>query len=150
MPTLLVVNGPNLNLLGTREPDIYGHETLDDVNARLLQQAKAFGFSVEFYQSNHEGDLIDFIQREGPGADGLVINPGAFTHYSYAIRDAIAAVAIRAVEVHITNIAAREQFRRESVIAPVCIGQISGLGTDGYSLALSYLAGKSGGRPNAK
>ena len=140
MPRLLVINGPNLNLLGQREPDIYGTSSLDDINDRLTRLATAHGIDCEFFQSNSEGSLIDFIQREGYGADGLILNAGALTHYSYALRDTISAVDIATIEVHISNIHAREEFRRLSVIAPVCVGQISGLGTRVYELALSYFA----------
>jgi 3-dehydroquinate dehydratase-2 len=140
MPRLLVVNGPNLNLIGRREPDIYGTVSLDDINARLSRLASTKEIECDFFQSNSEGELIDYIQREGSNADGLILNGGALTHYSYALRDAISAVDIATVEVHISNIHGREDFRRQSVVAPVCIGQISGLGTRVYELALSYFA----------
>ena len=140
MPRLLVVNGPNLNLLGQREPEIYGSVSLDDINERLNRLASGAGIECDFFQSNNEGELIDYIQREGYDADGLILNGGALTHYSYALRDAISAVEIDTVEVHISNIYAREEFRHHSVIAPICIGQISGLGTQVYELALSYFA----------
>jgi len=139
MPKILVVNGPNLNLLGTREPDKYGTETLDQIVAIITKQAQEEGDEILAFQSNHEGDLIDFIQKESASADGMILNAGALTHYSYALRDAIASVGIGTVEVHITNIHAREEFRNKSVIADVCVGQISGLGSRGYLLALSYL-----------
>lgn len=140
MPRLLVVNGPNLNLLGQREPEIYGSVSLDDINERLNRLASGAGIECDFFQSNNEGELIDYIQREGYDADGLILNGGALIHYSYALRDAISAVEIDTVEVHISNIYAREEFRHHSVIAPICIGQISGLGTQVYELALSYFA----------
>jgi 3-dehydroquinate dehydratase-2 len=140
MPRLLVVNGPNLNLLGQREPDVYGSVSLDDINERLNRLASGAGIECDFFQSNNEGELIDYIQREGYDADGLILNGGALIHYSYALRDAISAVEIDTVEVHISNIYAREEFRHHSVIAPICIGQISGLGTQVYELALSYFA----------
>lgn len=143
MRKVLVVNGPNLNLLGKREPEVYGSESLDQINRRISDRAKECGLEVLFYQSNSEGEIIDFIQREGFDADGLIINPGAFTHYSYAIRDAIAAVDLRAVEVHLSNIYSREEFRHKSVIAPVCVGHIVGFGAEGYFMALSYF-GKDG------
>jgi len=138
---ILVVNGPNLNLLGTREPEIYGHLTLNEIQERLSDSARQNGIELVFFQSNHEGALIDFIQRESSKAIGMIINPAAFTHYSYAIRDAIAAVGIKTVEVHLSHIGAREKFRRKSVIAPVCAGQVSGLGAEGYRLALEYFTG---------
>lgn len=138
MRRILVVNGPNLNLLGTREPETYGTTTLEDIINRLNGIANFAGAEVHAFQSNHEGALVDFIQQEGPASLGMIINPGAFTHYSYAIRDAIVAVGIKSLEVHISNIHAREKFRRRSVIAPVCVGQMSGLGSEVYSLALKW------------
>lgn len=140
MLNILVVNGPNLNLLGQREIEIYGEQSLDELNDRLNDLAVELGATLTFYQSNSEGDIIDYLQQSGFEADGLIINPGAFTHYSYAIRDAIAAVGITAVEVHISNIYNREKFRKKSVIAPVCLGQLSGFGYYGYAMALSFLA----------
>lgn len=137
MPRILVVNGPNLNLLGSREPEIYGQTTLDELN-RSLEVKAAKRAELVFFQSNHEGALIDFIQKEGPQACGMIFNPGAYTHYSLALRDAIASVGIRTIEVHISNLAAREEFRQRSVIAGACLGQISGLGTAGYEAALTY------------
>jgi 3-dehydroquinate dehydratase-2 len=136
---ILVVNGPNLNLLGTREPEIYGDKTLDDVRALLLAAAEKLGASLDFFQSNVEGDIINYL-HQNRAADGLVINPAAFTHTSIALRDAIAAIGIPAVEVHLSNIHAREEFRRVSYIAPVCIGQISGFGIQSYLLGLEALA----------
>jgi len=135
---ILVVNGPNLNLLGTREPEIYGDKTLDDVRALLLAAAGKLGVSLDFFQSNVEGDIINYLHKNRV-ADGLVINPAAFTHTSIALRDAIAAIGIPAVEVHLSNIHAREEFRRVSYIAPVCIGQISGFGIQSYLLGLEAL-----------
>ena len=132
MADILVLHGPNLNLLGVREPDVYGHETLDDINARLTGK-------LRFHQSNHEGRLIDMIHEAMSWADGILINPGAYTHYSYAIRDAIAASGLPCVEVHLSNIQRREEFRKKSVIAEVCIGTISGLGRDSYELGLQAL-----------
>jgi len=139
---VLVLNGPNLNLLGQREPGVYGRNTLDQINGQLGQLAGELELKLEFFQSNHEGQLIDRIHQCGPTIDGILFNPGAFTHYSLAIRDAIAAVNIPCVEVHLSNIHAREEFRRQSVIAPVCIGQISGFGADSYYLGLRALAAK--------
>jgi 3-dehydroquinate dehydratase-2 len=136
---ILVINGPNLNMLGKREPGIYGSETLSDIEQRMEHRARSLGVTVEYFQSNHEGAIIDRIHQAFGLCDGIVINPGAFTHYSYAIRDAFASVSIPFVEIHISNIHAREAFRKESVLAPIAIGQISGLGTYGYELALDAL-----------
>jgi 3-dehydroquinate dehydratase-2 len=149
MPKILVVNGPNLNLLGSREPEKYGHVTLEKLNAELTAQARDAGVEIGFFQSNHEGAIIDYLQKEASAANvadsgGLIINPGAFTHYSYAIRDAIASVGVRAIEVHISNVHAREDFRRTSVIAPVCMGQITGFGLESYSLALACFTRRKG------
>lgn len=137
MKKFLIINGPNLNRLGKREPHIYGAETLDDVKANLQTLAAEYSFEITFKQSNHEGEIIDWIhQSEDEGYSGLIINPGAYTHYSYAIRDAIASVSVPTVEVHISNIHERETFRHTSVISPVTIGQIVGFGIKGYQLAL--------------
>ena len=141
---LLVLNGPNLNLLGQREPERYGTETLADVEARLRMALPEVDF--DFYQSNHEGALIDRLHgaRE-EGVAGVVFNPGGYTHTSVALRDAVAAIhPIPVVEVHISNVHAREAFRHTSLLAPVCAGQIAGLGTSGYELAARYLVGRSG------
>jgi 3-dehydroquinate dehydratase-2 len=137
---ILIINGPNLNLLGTRETDIYGGQSLDDLNKNLSVLAEKLKLKLKFFQSNSEGEIIDYLHKEGPKADGIIINPGALTHYSYSLRDAIAAIDTITIEVHISNIYAREEFRRQSVLAPVCSGQISGFGYYGYALALSYFA----------
>ncbi|GBD14709.1 3-dehydroquinate dehydratase [bacterium HR25] len=136
---VLVLNGPNLNLLGRRRPEIYGTLTLRDIEERLAQRAAQLGVEVACFQTNHEGELIDLVQREGERSDAIIINPGAFTHYSYAIRDALEAVGRPVVEVHLSNIHAREPFRRRSVVAEVALGQVSGLGWRGYLLALEAL-----------
>jgi len=138
-----VINGPNLNLLGTREPHVYGYTTLGDIEGLLGYEAREYGVEIEFFQYNHEGDIIECIHEAArENCDGLILNPGAYTHYSYAIRDAIAATGIPTVEVHLSNIHSREDFRKESVIAPVCLGQISGLGAVSYSAALFALVKK--------
>jgi 3-dehydroquinate dehydratase-2 len=135
---ILVINGPNLNLLGKREPAVYGTTTLTDIENRLKKRYPSVQF--EFFQSNHEGALIDQLQKVIDGSfDGVVINPGAYSHYSYAIRDAIAALKTPVVEVHISNIHAREEFRRHSVITPVCKGVVAGFGDMGYELAVKFL-----------
>jgi 3-dehydroquinate dehydratase II len=138
---VLVINGPNLNLLGTREPGVYGRTTLAEIAAELATLALSADppLRIEHVQSNHEGDLVDTIQTLGPGSTGIIINPGALTHYSIALRDALAAVGVAMIEVHLSNIHAREEFRHHSVIAPVVLGQIAGLGPDGYRLALLHL-----------
>jgi len=133
---ILVLNGPNLQLLGTRKPAIYGSQTLADVEGRLRVLAGELGVAVECLQSNHEGDLVDWIGTAREHFSGIVINPGAYTHTSVAIRDAVEAVGLPAIEIHISNIHAREEFRHRSLIAPVCLGQICGMGTVGYELAL--------------
>lgn len=140
MGRLLVVHGPNLNLLGRREPDIYGHTTLADINQQLQREAELAGHQLETFQSNHEGEIVDWLQVQGPQADFLIINPGAFTHTSVAIRDAILGVDIRAIEVHLSNIHQREPFRRHSYFADICVGQVVGFGAHGYSLALQAVS----------
>ena len=139
---ILIMNGPNLNLLGKREPAVYGTTTLADIESRLKKRFPNVQF--EFFQSNHEGALIDQIQKAIDGTfDGVVINPGAYSHYSYAIRDAIAVLKIPVVEVHISNVHAREEFRRHSVITPVCNGVVAGFGDMGYELAVKFLVERS-------
>ena len=135
MKHIAVINGPNLNLLGSREPDKYGDKTLDEINGLVSREAEALGAVCEFFQSNSEGELVTAVQRAS-GADGIIINAGAYTHYSIAIRDAIAASSAPAIEVHISNVHAREEFRRFSAIAPVCLGVIAGFGPNSYILAL--------------
>ncbi len=137
---LLALNGPNLNLLGTREPEIYGYETLEMIMDTLRIEAEALGAVLEAFQSNHEGVLVDRIQQARvEGVQGIIINPGAYTHTSVALRDAISGVAIPTIEVHLSNIHAREAFRQHSYIAPVAVGQLCGFGSTGYSLALQAL-----------
>jgi 3-dehydroquinate dehydratase-2 len=139
MPRILLVNGPNLNLLGRRQPEIYGTTTLSELDRDLSRSAADAGYELVSFQSNHEGEILDFIHKEAASAQGMIINPGAYAHHSVAIRDAIAAVGIRTIEVHISNVYAREEFRHRSLLAPVCVGQISGLGLDGYKAALRWL-----------
>ncbi len=139
MKKLLIINGPNLNLLGKREPTIYGSRTLSDINADILAYAKANGAECEFFQSNCEGEIIDAIHSVMDKFDGCVINAGAYTHYSYAIRDAISAVNKPFIEVHMSNVHAREEFRHTSVISAVCKGVICGFGEQSYILAVKAL-----------
>ena len=136
---VLVLNGPNLNLLGTREPEIYGSTTLDDINEMIAERAAEAGIETAFYQSNHEGDLVDAIQQANHKFDFIIFNAAAFTHYSIAIRDAIAAIDVPVIEVHISNIHQREEFRHTSVLAPVAMGQICGLGVESYLAALEAI-----------
>jgi 3-dehydroquinate dehydratase II len=140
---LLVIHGPNLNALGRRQPEIYGNITLAQIDDALRQRAAAAGAALLSFQSNHEGALIDFIQAEGWDADGIIINPGALTHYGLALRDALASLAAPIVEVHLSNVYQREPFRHTSVVAPVATGQIAGLGWRGYLLALEWLLGRT-------
>ncbi|MGB9754172.1 MAG: type II 3-dehydroquinate dehydratase [Roseiflexus castenholzii] len=141
---ILVIHGPNLNMLGRREPEVYGSVTLDEINATLQERAAAVGVTLLTVQSNHEGALIDFLQAEGWDADGIIINPGALTHYGLALRDALAMLKAPIIEVHLSNVYRREPFRHTSVIAPVATGQIAGLGWRGYLLALEWLLGVRG------
>jgi 3-dehydroquinate dehydratase-2 len=136
---ILIINGPNLNLIGIREPDIYGSESLSDIENWLNDQPEADAHSIAWFQSNHEGELIDFIHGAMGNVGGIVINPGAFTHYSYAIRDAIAAINVPTVEVHLSDINTRGNFREISVIKDVCLDQISGLGKIGYLKGIQRL-----------
>lgn len=136
MKKILIINGPNLNLLGTREKDVYGTNTLSEIAAAVNNEAQLLGMDVDFIQTNHEGEIIDKIHDSRSSYDLLIINPGAYTHYSIAIRDAIKAVELPCIEVHLSNIHAREEFRNKSVIAPVCTGQISGFGANSYIIAL--------------
>ena len=139
MKKVLVIHGPNLNLLGEREPEIYGNKTLEDINKEISKFAKQKNIDTKFFQSNHEGKIIDFIHKNRKWTNGIVINPGALTHYSYSLRDAIAAVNLPTVEVHLSDIKKRETFRQVSVIKDVCIKQISGLGWKGYLKGLDVL-----------
>jgi len=140
----LVIHGPNLNLLGTREPAVYGHLTLAEIDERLAAWAVQEGVELRCVQANSEGVIIDCLHEARTWADGVVINPGAYTHYCYAIRDAVAAIGLPTIEVHLSNVHAREAFRHVSVIAPVCRGQIVGLGWRGYLLALQALQAPEG------
>lgn len=143
---VLIANGPNLNLLGRREPDIYGHESLEDIKRATEALATELGLDLAFFQTNHEGELIDRLQAEAPRAAGVIINPGALTHYSYALYDCLRALEVPVVEVHLSNIFARpEAFRSLSVTAGAARGLISGLGSRGYLLAIRYLADLTGG-----
>ena len=138
--SVLILHGPNLNLLGTREPAVYGRETLADINHRLIDAAKSAGVTAQCFQSNHEGELVDRIQRAGrDGVSFIVINPAAYTHTSVAIRDALASVKIPFIEVHLSNVHAREPFRHRSYVSDIAVGTICGLGARGYDLALAYV-----------
>jgi 3-dehydroquinate dehydratase-2 len=141
LPTVYVLNGANLNLLGLREPDIYGSETLDDIAGRLEDRARALGLAVEIRQSNHEGHLIDWLhEAQAEGAKAVILNPGGYTHSSVALHDAVKAVSVPVIEVHLSNPQARESFRRRSLVAPVARGTIAGFGALGYELALDAAA----------
>lgn len=144
MKAFLILHGANLNLLGTREPQVYGALTLAEINARLQALAQELGVSIRCFQSNHEGELIEALHGARAWADGVVFNPGAYTHTSIALRDAIAAIGIPVVEVHLSNVHAREEFRHRSLIAPVCVGSIAGFGWQSYALALRALVERSG------
>jgi 3-dehydroquinate dehydratase-2 len=137
---VLVIHGPNLNLLGTREPEVYGSVTLTEINERIQERAQELDIQIETFHSNHEGEIVDKIAEAGSVVDAIIINPAAYTHTSVAIRDAISAVALPTVEVHLSNIQAREEFRHTSLIAPVVTGQIAGFGADSYLLALEAVA----------
>lgn len=138
---ILVIHGPNLNLLGTRETGVYGTDTLESINERLVKLGQELGAEVEIRQSNSESDIIGWIQTSPGQFDGILINPGAFTHYSYAIRDAIAAVTTPVVEVHMSNVCSREDFRHKSVTGPVVVGQVAGFGSESYMLGLRAIVG---------
>ena len=146
---ILIVNGPNLNLLGTREPEIYGSLTLDKIEQELLEYASKLNVELKFFQSNIEGEIVDAIQKAKYEWDcnAILINPAAYTHTSVAIRDAISAVSLPAVEIHISNIHKREEFRKQSFIAPVCIGQIAGFGLNSYKLGLNALVDNINNKP---
>jgi 3-dehydroquinate dehydratase II len=140
MPALLVLHGPNLNLLGKREPGVYGNLSLEDINTRLAEAAKLLGMEIKTFQSNSEGGLIDALHEAQAWAQGVIFNPGGYTHTSVALRDAVAAIQIPVIEVHLSNVQSREEFRHTSVIAPVCKGTIAGFGWHSYWLALQLFA----------
>ncbi|MCD6363966.1 MAG: type II 3-dehydroquinate dehydratase [Synergistetes bacterium] len=140
---ILIINGPNINILEKRNKKIYGNRGYDDLKKLIETRARKLKVEVEIFQANGEGEIIDFIHREGFKSDGIIINAGAYSHYSYAIRDALEVLAVPKISVHISNIHARESFRKRDIIAEVCTGSICGLGLDGYLLALEYLAGKT-------
>ena len=151
---ILVIHGPNLNLLGSREPDVYGKLSIETINQNLQNLAKTLGISLEIFQSNHEGEIVTKIQEAKEDCSAIVMNPAAYTHTSVAIRDAVSAVSIPTIEVHLSNIYAREKFRHESLIAPVAVGQISGFGAKSYELgllaAIDVLTKDKAKKPNAK
>ncbi len=139
MASILLLNGPNLNLLGQREPEVYGRETLADIQARCVAEAAQLGHELVCHQSNSEGGMVDWLQENATGADFLLINPGAYGHTSIALRDALLGLDLPFVEVHLSNVHAREEFRRSSMLTDIAVGCISGLGAQGYSLALQYV-----------
>jgi len=141
---ILVIHGPNLNMLGARQVTVYGKKTLADIDVLLQKKAAELGIELEILQSNHEGGLIDFIQKKSPDAAGIIINPGALTHYGLSLRDALTDTSLPVIEVHLSNIHAREEFRHKSVIAPIALGQIAGLGWRGYIAALDIFATPEG------
>ena len=141
---ILVLHGPNLNLLGKREPEIYGATTLEDINTMLKKRAEGLGLELTVIQTNHEGVMVDAIQQAQGQYACIIINPAAFTHYSIAVRDALAAVSVPAIEVHLSNIYRREEFRHHSVVSPIAVGQIAGFGANSYLLALEAAAGLLG------
>lgn len=145
---ILVIHGPNLNMLGKREESIYGEKTLQQIDALLKKEARALGADVVTFQSNHEGALVDFVQEQADSARGIIINPGALTHYGFSLLDALVDSKLPVIEVHLSNIYQREDWRAKSIIAPVAQGQISGLGWRGYVAALQILIGKPKGRPS--
>lgn len=137
---ILIINGPNLNFLGQREPEIYGDETLELINSEIRDFGKGHELEIEFFQSNHEGYIIDKIQESYKNIDYLIINPGALTHYGIGIRDAILSTSLKTIEVHLSNVYSREEFRHKSVISDICIGKITGFGSEGYKMALQYIS----------
>ncbi len=137
---ILVIHGPNLNMLGSRQVSIYGDKTLGEIDTLLEKAAGELGVEIDIFQSNHEGTLVDFIQERSPGATGIIINPGALTHYGLSLRDALADASLPVIEVHLSNIYTREEFRQQSMIAPIARGQITGLGWRGYVAALEIMA----------
>ena len=143
---ILIIHGPNLNLLGKRKKEIYGDKTLSEIDVMLQQHAKELGVDISTTQSNSEGNLIDFIQEESPNADGIIINPGALTHYGLSLRDALSDTNLPVIEVHLSNIYAREEFRHRSVIAPIAKGQVTGLGWRGYIAAMRTMVAELRGK----